>query len=38
MEEQMGEIIMESSMGKGTRVTFHLVKERRRKIRIARLD
>lgn len=34
MEEQMGEITIESCEGQGTIITFHLVKERRREIRI----
>jgi len=37
IEEQMGEITIESSKGKGTIINFHLVKERRRGIRTTKL-
>jgi PAS domain S-box-containing protein len=37
-EEQMGEISIESAPQKGTTVTFHLVRERRRVIRTTQLD
>jgi signal transduction histidine kinase len=37
VEEQMGRITIDSAAGKGTVVTCHLIKERRRAIRIARL-
>lgn len=37
VEEQMGRITIDSVAGQGTVVTCHLIKERRRAIRIARL-
>lgn len=37
LEEQMGRITIESAAGKGTVVTCHLIKERRRAIRIAKI-
>jgi signal transduction histidine kinase len=37
IEEQMGRITIESVAGKGTVVTCHLIKERRRAIRIAKI-
>ncbi len=38
VEEHMGEITIDSAPGKGTIITFHLVKERRRLIRTTRLN
>lgn len=37
IEEQKGKISIESEVGVGTKVTFHLVKERRRQIRTKRI-
>ena len=38
IEEHMGEITIDSHLGRGTVITFHLVKERRRLIRTTRLE
>jgi hypothetical protein len=38
IEEHMGEITIDSRLGRGTVITFHLVRERRRLIRTTRLE